>query len=62
MEKTIGYDMFGNETELTTNNLICEKCVDEMNLTDLMWYEIPTNGACPYCGRNHNGMLYERVE
>lgn len=62
MEKIIGIDMYGNETELNPNKLVCEKCVDEMGLTDLLWYEIPTDGTCPLCGREHNGTLFERVE
>lgn len=62
MEKIIVIDMYGNETELNANKLVCEKCVDEMDLTDLLWYEIPTDGTCPLCGRKHNGMLYERVD
>lgn len=62
MEKIIVIDMYGNETELNANKLVCEKCVYEMDLTYLLWYEIPTDGTCPLCGREHNGMLYERVE
>lgn len=62
MEKIIGYDMFGYETELDASKLVCEKCTDEMGLTDLMWYEIPEDGTCPKCGRKHNGMLYAKVD
>lgn len=62
MEKIIGIDMYGNETELNASKLVCEKCVDEMDLTDLMSYEIPEDGTCPLCGREHNGLLFERVE
>lgn len=62
MEKIIGFDMFGYETELDPHKLVCDKCADEMGLTDLMWYEIPEGGTCSNCGRKHNGMLYEKVD
>lgn len=47
MEKIIGIDMYGNETELNASKLVCEKCVDENGLDRLDMVRNPRRRNLP---------------
>lgn len=61
-----GYDFVGNECFLDPKKMFCSRCLCEMEDNGeevcVMSYEIPEDGTCPLCGREHNGTLFERVE